>query len=41
MFYPANYGFIPHTLSEDGDSLDCMVIAPTPVAPGAVVRARG
>jgi Inorganic pyrophosphatase len=40
MFYPANYGFIPHTLSEDGDPLDCMVIAPTPVAPGAVVRAR-
>ena len=40
MFYPANYGFIPHTLSEDGDPVDCMVIAPTPVAPGAVVRAR-
>src|SRR6185369_149382 len=40
MFYPANYGFIPHTLSEDGDPIDCMVIAPTPVAPGAVVRAR-
>jgi len=40
MFYPANYGFIPHTLSEDGDPIDCMVIAPTPVATGAVVRAR-
>ncbi|HEY8263837.1 MAG TPA: inorganic diphosphatase [Methyloceanibacter sp.] len=40
MFYPANYGFIPHTLSEDGDPIDCMVIAPTPVAPGAVIRAR-
>ena len=40
MFYPANYGFIPHTLSEDGDPVDCMVIAPTPVAPGAVVRAQ-
>ena len=40
MFYPANYGFIPHTLSEDGDPLDCLVIAPTPVATGAVVRAR-
>ena len=36
MFYPANYGFIPHTLSEDGDPIDCMVIAPTPVATGAV-----
>lgn len=40
MFYPANYGFIPHTLSEDGDPVDCMVIAPTPVASGAVVRTR-
>ena len=40
MFYPANYGFVPHTLSEDGDPIDCMVIAPTPVATGAVVRAR-
>ena len=40
MFYPANYGFIPHTLSEDGDPVDCMVVAPTPVASGAVVRAR-
>jgi len=40
MFYPANYGFIPHTLSEDGDPLDCMVITPTPVATGAVIRAR-
>ena len=40
MFYPANYGFIPHTLSEDGDPIDGMVIAPTPVATGAVVRAR-
>jgi inorganic pyrophosphatase len=40
MFYPANYGFIPHTLSEDGDPLDCMVIAPTPVVSGAVIRAR-
>src|SRR4026208_1183856 len=35
MFYPANYGFIPHTLSEDGDPIDCMVIAPTPAAPPA------
>ncbi len=40
MSYPANYGFIPHTLSEDGDPVDCMVIAPTPVASVAVIRAR-
>lgn len=40
MFYPANYGFIPHTLSEDGDPMDCLVISPTPIAPGVVVRAR-
>jgi inorganic pyrophosphatase len=40
MIYPANYGFIPHTLSEDGDPVDCMVVGPTPVVAGAVVRAR-
>ena len=40
MYYPANYGFIPHTLSEDGDPVDCLVVAPTPVAPGVVIRAR-
>jgi inorganic pyrophosphatase len=40
MFYPANYGFIPHTLSEDGDPLDCMVISATPVVSGVVLRSR-
>ncbi len=40
MFYPANYGFIPHTLSEDGDPIDCMVVGPTPVVPGVVLRSR-
>ncbi|TFH67423.1 inorganic diphosphatase [Gammaproteobacteria bacterium LSUCC0057] len=40
MFYPANYGYIPHTLSEDGDPLDVLVVAPYPVMPGAVIRAR-
>ena len=40
MFYPANYRFIPHTLSEDGDPVDCLVVSPTPVASGAVIRAR-
>lgn len=40
MYYPANYGFIPHTLSEDGDPIDCMVIGPTPLVPGVVLRSR-
>jgi len=40
MFYPGNYGFIPHTLSEDGDPCDVMVIAQVPVVPGAVIRCR-
>ena len=40
MFYPANYGFINQTLSEDGDPLDVLVVTPYPVIPGAVVRAR-
>ena len=40
MFYPGNYGFIPHTLADDGDPVDVVVIGPTPVVPGAVVRSR-
>lgn len=40
MRYPANYGFVPHTLSPDGDPLDALVIARTPFIPGCVVRAR-
>ena len=40
MFYPANYGYIPKTLSEDGDPLDVLVITPYPVAPGSVIRSR-
>ena len=40
MFYPGNYGFIPHTLSEDGDPIDVLVISAVPVIPGAVVRCR-
>ncbi len=40
MRYPANYGFIPHTLGEDGDPLDCLVVARSPFFPGSVVRAR-
>lgn len=40
MFYPGNYGFIPHTLSGDGDPVDVVVVGRTPVVPGAVMRAR-
>ena len=40
MFYPGNYGFIPHTLADDGDPMDIIVVGPTPVVPGAIIRAR-
>lgn len=40
MFYPGNYGFIPHTLSADGDPCDILVVSQTPVVPGAVIRSR-
>ncbi len=40
MFYPGNYGFIPHTLSGDGDPVDVIVVVPSPVVPGAIVRVR-
>ena len=40
MYYPANYGFIPNTLSEDGDPCDAMALSQVPVAPGAVIRCR-
>lgn len=40
MHYPCNYGFIPHTLSDDGDPVDVMVTGRLPVAVGAVLRAR-
>jgi len=40
MRYPANYGFIPHTLCDDGDPLDALVIARSPFLPGCVVRCR-
>jgi inorganic pyrophosphatase len=40
MFYPANYGFIPHTLSGDGDPVDVLVIGRVPVVPGAIIRSR-
>jgi inorganic pyrophosphatase len=40
MRYPCNYGFMPHTLSDDGDPIDVMVIGQTELVPGCVVRAR-
>lgn len=40
MRYPCNYGFIPHTLSQDGDPVDVMVVGNRPLFPGAVVGVR-
>ncbi len=40
MHYPMNYGFVPHTMSDDGDPVDILVAARTPLIPGCVVRAR-
>ena len=40
MTYPCNYGFIPHTLSEDGDPVDVLVVGRRPLMPGCVVGAR-
>jgi inorganic pyrophosphatase len=40
MFYPGNYGFIPQTLSDDGDPCDVLVVSQVPVVAGAVVRCR-
>jgi inorganic pyrophosphatase len=40
MFYPCNYGFIPNTLSDDGDPCDVLVVTPYPVIPGSVIRVR-
>ena len=40
MHYPCNYGFIPSTLSEDGDPVDVLVVSPYPLPPGVIVRCR-
>lgn len=40
MFYPGNYGFIPHTLSGDGDPVDVLVVGRTAVMPGAIMPVR-
>ncbi len=40
MHYPCNYGYIPQTLSDDGDPVDVLVITPFPLVPGVVVTCR-
>ncbi|MYN20597.1 inorganic diphosphatase [Rugamonas sp. FT107W] len=40
MHYPCNYGYVPNTLSADGDPVDVLVITPFPLIPGVVVRCR-
>ena len=40
MHYPCNYGYIPHTLSEDGDPVDVLVVTPVALITGVVVRCR-
>ncbi len=40
MHYPCNYGYIPKTLSGDGDPADVLVLSPVPLMPGVVVRCR-
>ena len=40
MTYPGNYGFVPHTLSDDGDPIDVLVANTRPIVPGAVINVR-
>lgn len=40
MYYPCNYGYVPGTLSEDGDPVDVLVITPYPLLSGAVICCR-
>jgi len=40
MHYPCNYGYVPQTLSEDGDPVDVLVVTPVPVISGSVVQVR-
>jgi inorganic pyrophosphatase len=40
MHYPCNYGYIPKTLSDDGDPADVLVLSPVPLITGVVVRVR-
>ena len=40
MHYPCNYGYVPRTLSGDGDPVDVLVLSPVPIITGVVVRCR-
>jgi inorganic pyrophosphatase len=40
MHYPCNYGYVPDTLSDDGDPVDVLVVTPVPLIPGVVVTCR-
>ncbi len=40
MRYPGNYGFVPHTLSADGDPIDVLVCNTRAIIPGAVINCR-
>jgi len=40
MRYPGNYGFVPHTLSDDGDPIDILIANQRPIIPGAVINCR-
>ncbi|MEK7661882.1 MAG: inorganic diphosphatase [Patescibacteria group bacterium] len=40
MHYPANYGFVPQTLWEDGDPLDVLVLGHEPLVPGCLIKVR-
>jgi inorganic pyrophosphatase len=40
MYYPCNYGFISHTLSDDGDPVDVLTVGRRAITPGAVIAVR-
>ncbi|NOQ78967.1 MAG: inorganic diphosphatase [Gammaproteobacteria bacterium] len=40
MVYPCNYGYVPHTLSDDGDAVDVLVVTPLPLQFGSVIQCR-
>jgi inorganic pyrophosphatase len=40
MSYPGNYGFVPHTLSDDGDPIDVLICNTRPLVPGSIINVR-